>query len=458
MIWALLLVIPPLAADENQDLWPKSTFVQSAKIQYQHVYKKSHSRQDLQHAIDLIDQAIAKFGRDPELYFIQGTFYAEVNSLDTMVLYFDSVQTFCDDETIDKKIRANCYKKEKYIDKIAKFRQSYWESSYNSGIDFLNQYDTAHAWMARTSNPDSLKLLDSLSQLAYEKSKDELDLAIRMIPDSARTYDALAILEDHAGNGAEAAAGYKKAMEYRGFDADGVARVAYTYIQMPESEDKSMKWDSSIVWFEKYLTYNPDDINALINLSVAYSVKGDYEKSHEYIMKVLEVDPENVQALTSAGQYYFSHMQDAALAIQDISEDDPNPDAARKELEDKTEEYRKKAEEAFSKAVEVDAQNLDALRLLGILQLLSEKNKEAADAFEQYIALNPNDLSVLDYLGRAYIKIPDYEKAILAYEKVVEIDPGNEDAWERLAELYATVGRTADADKATAKYEDLKKL
>jgi len=455
---AVLFVIPAILADENQELWNKSTFVQSAKIQYQHVYSRTHARSDLQHAIDLIDQAIAKFGRDPELYFIQGTFYAEVNALDTMIMYFDSVKTFCDDETIDEKLRKNCYKKEKYIEKIAKFRQKYWEDSYNDGVEMLRQYDTTRAWMERSTNPDSVKIIDSLSQLTYKKAKENFGLAIKMMPDSSITYDAIGILEENAGNQMAAAEGYKKAMEYRGLDAAGASRVAYMYIQMPESENKEAKWDSSIVWFEKYLEFKKDDVNALINLSVAYSVNGDLEKSHEYTMKVLEVDPENIQALTSAGQYYFSHMQDAALAIQDIPDDDANAESRKKELEAEAEEYRKKAEEAFSTAVNVDPQNGDAWRLLGIMRLLSGNSADAATAFEKYLEINPTDLSVLDYLGRAYIQVPDYEKAIVAYEKVVEIDRGNEDAWERLSELYSTVGRTVDADKAKAKYEELKKL
>jgi tetratricopeptide (TPR) repeat protein len=54
--------------------------------------------------------------------------------------------------------------------------------------------------------------------------------------------------------------------------------------------------DAAIEDFNLVINNHPEFIDAYIGLAEAYSKKGDQEKAKEYFNKVLELDPENVQA------------------------------------------------------------------------------------------------------------------------------------------------------------------
>lgn len=451
LIIALACFASTIMAQGNRALWSQENYIQSAKIQYKHVYQKTKLRSDLDHCIELIREASERFPGRPELHYMMGTFYAEVSVFDTMDIYFDSTQIFCDDETIDEKWRKKCYKGDKLIKKMDKIRQDAWEKSFGNGVDYLAQYDTVLAWQQRAPTEDSARALDSMKDLAFTLSKESFETAVMVLPDSIRTYDALAVLLQREEKHKEAIEIYTKAIGLIGETPALVSKIAYAYIYIPE-------WDSAIVWFEKYLTYEPEDLNALINLSIAYSNIGNHEKWYEYTQKVLELQPENTQFLFNAGQYWFMKMQDAASEIAEITDSTPDATAKRDELEKKSDEALIKSVNYFKDIIRIDPQDKDALKRLGILYLLSAQNEEAVKVFEEYVAIDPSDNDVLDYLGRAYINSENTKAAIKPYEMLVENDPGNIDAWERLKDLYEFNGMPDKAKDAEARAEELKKL
>ncbi len=438
-------------AQENRAIWSESNYVQSAKIHYQHVYKKSRLRSDLYHCIDLVREAADRFGHRPGLYYMLGTFYAEINAIDTMVAYFDSVKTFCDDESIDEKYRKHCFKKDNYIKAMGKLRQKNWEDAYNDAVENLSLYDTISVWLSAAPNEDSAHILDSLKNLAYNISKENFEIALMVKPEDPRNYDGMAVLLERENHHKDAIELYTKAIEAQGESPTLISKMAYAYIYIPD-------WPNAIKWFKKYLEDEPEDLNALINLSVAYSNVDDHEKWYEYTSRVLELQPENTQFLFNAGQYWFMKMQDAASELAAVTDSTPDADAKRTTLDASINECRQNSEKNFEEIIRINPEDTDALKRVGIIYLLSQQDRKAADAFENFIALDATDNDVLDYLGRAYIKLEDTKAAIRPYEMLVDNDPGNVDVWERLSELYQYNGMPEKSAEAKAKAEELKKL
>jgi len=436
IVFVLALVLVAPAAAQEQKCKSLSCFVQSAKIHYQQVYKKTKLRDDLYHCIDLLKEASDMFPQRPEVYYMLGTFFTEFNAIDTMVAYFDSVEIFCNDESIDKKYRKNC---DDYFDKMEKLRQDTWEREYNDGVNYLQQFDTIRAMIERapSDNPDSLHTLDSLKTTAFDLSKKSFEKAMMVKPMEPFTYEGLAILLEREENHQQAIDLYKKAMDLLGEDSALVAKTAYAYIEIPD-------WENAIAWFEKYLEYAPEDPNALINLSVAYNAIGNYDKWYEYTREVLNIDPDNTQLLFNAGQFWFMKMQDAASQEQ--------VDSAAVSA------YRDSAAHFFEEIVNVDPNDTDAIKRLGVLYLLGQNPEKAADVFEQYMEVDSSDVDVLDYLGRTYIMLEDTKAAIRPYRLLVEQTPDDFDAWERLAELYEYNGMMDQAEKAQARADSLKNL
>lgn len=446
-----VLLVPLAKSEENRDLWPLSTFIQSAKIQYQHVYKKTRLREDLYWSIDLLRDASGRFGHVPQVYFMLGSFFAEINALDTMSAYFDSTMTYCADTTVDKKYRKNCYKKDNYEKTIADFRLKYWEESYNDAVEYLNQYDTIVAQLERAVDEDSIRSLDSTKAVAFDLCLHNFEQAVMVKPEESKSLGGIGILYQRENQNEKAVEYYKKALKLDGESADGVSRIAYAYITIPD-------WDSSIVWFEKLLEHDSTNTSALINLSVCYSSINDYDKSYEYIEKLLELEPNNTQSLFNAGQYWFLQMQDAAAAMADVSDSLPDAKTKKKEMEELTAKHRDKAAGYFERILEVNPEDIDALKRLGILYLLGQKLEDAAAVFAKNAEVSPNDNDALDYLGRTYIQMGDFKRAVEPYEKLLENDPGNLDAWERIEELYRYTDQPDKAENAKVKIEELKKL
>jgi len=454
----------PVQGEENRDLWSLSTFIQSAKIQYQHVYKKSKLRSDLYVSIDLMRDASRRYPHVPEVYFMLGTFFTEIHALDTMVAYFDSLETYCADQSVDAKYRTDCYKsKEGFLAKVAAIKQKYWEESFNDGANYLTQYDTVVAAKKR-SPEDSIKYYDSLRVAAFDITKSSFEQSILVRPKDSllvRSYTALGALYQRDERYLDAVEAYKSGMKISGESAEAVSRIANAYISIPD-------WKNSIVWFERYLDYisKPETsstvsvvyVNTLINLSIAYNQIDDFDKGYEYTERLLKEDSSNVQGLSAAGQYWFFKMQESISAMSEIADSVPNAEAKRKEMEAKTAELRSKAIEYFDKVITNDPENAVALRRLGLLYLLSDKNQQAAEVFEKYIAIDPNDVSILDFLGRAYIRLQNLDKAIATYETIVNNDPGNISAWEELETLYNHTNQSEKAEKAAATVKELKKM
>jgi tetratricopeptide (TPR) repeat protein len=448
----LSLSIPAMAQEGSSEKCQSlSCYLQSAKIQYQHVYKKSRLRDDLYHCIDLLKEASTRYGHLPEVHYYLGVFYAEINALDTMVAYFDSVAMFCGDPSIAEQDKKNCTKGDNYKKKMADMRQKFWEESYNSAVSYLVQYDTVCAYMKLPVSDDSMKVLDSLKDMAFRLARNDFDMALIAKPGEARTYDALAVLLERQKNYADAITLYLKAMEKVGEDSALVGKIAYAYIYIPD-------WENARIWFEKYLKFNPNDINALMNLSAAYSALKQYDKWFEYTQRVLELQPDNTQFLFNAGQYWFLKMQESVDELIAITDTTAATKEKREALEGKADEYREKAVQCYRKIIEVDPKDNDARKRLGILLLLGQQAQKAAVVFEEFVALDSLDNDALDYLGRSYIMLGETKAAIRPYELVVKNDPGDVEAWERLEELYRYNAMPDEAEKAQAKVAELKKL
>lgn len=450
-VLVLALMIPSIMAQENRGLWSESNYVQSAKIHYKHVYIKSKRREDLYHCIDLLREAADRFGHRPELYYMLGTFYAEINAYDTVIAYFDSVDVFCSDESIEEKYRKNCYKKQNFKKKMALLRMDQWETSYNDAIDFLGQFDTVMSWVSVAPTEDSAEVLRKLADLAFEESQTGFEAAILVRPNEARTYDALAVLYQRRQMNKEMVDLYEKEIELLGENDELVSKIAYTYISIPD-------WENTIIWFDKFIANNPTDVNALINISAAYQRIDNSEKWYEYTERALEVDKENTQLMLSLGEHWYFKMQNATAAQGEIDDSIPGAEAKKAELEVMRIEAMGKAMSQFDRVLAIDSENLGALRQVGILCMLSGDTSKVdigIAAYEKYITIDPQNIGILDYLGRMYIIKGETKAAIKPYEMLVEIDPGRTDAWERLAELYEYNQMPQKSKVAKAKADEL---
>ena len=164
-----------------------------------------------------------------------------------------------------------------------------------------------------------------------------------------------------------------------------------------------------------------------------------FEKGIEELLMAIKLDPELVEAYVALGDAYILK----PLWAHTYEE--------RKKYREK---YRKKAEEAYKKAIELDPQNPEThYRLLMVLEDESEIEKIASKILE----LDPNHPEVHAGIARGLEQEGKIDEAIIEYQKHIEININknkyiNEGIYFRLAELLKNQGRKREAIEVIKQY------
>jgi len=85
--------------------------------------------------------------------------------------------------------------------------------------------------------------------------------------------------------------------------------------------------------------------------------------------------------------------------------------------------------EWFEKALEIDPQNTDALKNMGIVLMEKERNEEAIQYLEAVLKIDPEDIDGWKFKAKALEKLDRYQDAIACYDMALSIDPERTDMW-----------------------------
>ncbi len=150
--------------------------------------------------------------------------------------------------------------------------------------------------------------------------------------------------------------------------------------------------------------------------------KKEYQKAKEICKQALEIEPDRVCAWHILGHIYY------------------------------VEKKFNKAIEAFIKILEIDPKNLDewnpyALNYLAHIYIEICDYAKAIDSARTAVKLDSNFKVAWGNLAGAYFKRGEYDKVINVCHRALEIDARNEYAWSNLARAYNKLG---DYDNAIA--------
>lgn len=158
----------------------------------------------------------------------------------------------------------------------------------------------------------------------------------------------------------------------------------------------------------------PGDINALCLLGSILLLKKDYPESERLFRKVLEVDPDHVEALNNLGVAILEHKRDLASA-----------------------------EHLFRKVIQLHPSHVKALLNIGNICSTLGQTEDAKEFYLQALSIDPNDGAILNNLGALYVKSDQPVEAIKYYRKANELLPHNV---EILTNLIVSIYRTKDKE------------
>ena len=156
------------------------------------------------------------------------------------------------------------------------------------------------------------------------------------------------------------------------------------------------RWDEAIQKLEQLMKDFPDEKEVIMlsqfSLSNIYVQKGELPKGEEILEKILEINPDNVQANNDLGYLWADQ---------------------GKNLE--------KSEKMIRKALAAEPENGAYLDSLGWVLFKLGKVEESIEPLEQATKMNMgSDTTVWDHLGDAYLKLMRTEKAIEAWQTALQ--------------------------------------
>lgn len=113
------------------------------------------------------------------------------------------------------------------------------------------------------------------------------------------------------------------------------------------------------------------------------------------------------------------------------------------------------AEQAYSRAVELNPEHVDASSNLGVIYYKQGRLADAEALFRTILAANPDDAEIRYNLGGALAAQNKLDEAAREFEKAREAQPDLAQPYLGLGTVYQAQGKKAEAIEALRKYVEL---
>jgi tetratricopeptide (TPR) repeat protein len=205
------------------------------------------------------------------------------------------------------------------------------------------------------------------------------------------------------------------------------------------------KYPEAIETFQKLLTTEPNNVQALNGLTIAYLNQSKFDDALVTVNKALVLDPMNSRLFYTKAQVLDAEKKtvDAIETYLTFSSLAPN-DGAALAAQGRAEELYK---EVLPSITPPGVQYIQGLRMLS-----QRQPEQAIMSFNKCKSLDPNNPEADMMLGRAYLQAGEPEKAIPCFESILKTQPNSPVAYYQLGSSYQMHGQTKNAQEAFQKF------
>ena len=204
----------------------------------------------------------------------------------------------------------------------------------------------------------------------------------------------------------------------------------------------------AIEQYEQIIKIEPDNVDDHLLLGRLYRLNNDLQKAEDEFKTAVKLEPDSEEAVTTLA-YLYNEEGDTARAGEVLSS---IPDAARSAklysalgyTYEQQKQY-KKAINAYRHAIELDRDNLDAIR--GLAQNLMNDGQTDA-ALEQYKIIadaNPEDAQTYLRMAEIYRKSGKFDQALENLKKAESMVQDSIEVPYNMAAVYQAQGRYDEA-------------
>jgi tetratricopeptide (TPR) repeat protein len=212
--------------------------------------------------------------------------------------------------------------------------------------------------------------------------------------------------------------------------------------------------------FEAASKLDPKLPGAWLGLAETARVEGKAAKAEEYVRKALEVAPSNPEVQRAYGRLLFAKgdLPGAEAAFKRAIELAPNEAISYLDLGELYSQGSRNfpaAEQAFARAVALDASHAGARFGFATAQAANGKWQEAIASYEEAHRLAPKNPLPLIGLGALYLSRKDSGQARAAFERALKIQPKLPPALEGLGDAFLQERNYVKAEAAYAECANL---
>jgi tetratricopeptide (TPR) repeat protein len=200
--------------------------------------------------------------------------------------------------------------------------------------------------------------------------------------------------------------------------------------------------------YEQIIKIEPDNVDDHLLLGRLYRLNNDLQKAENEFKTAVKLEPDSEEAVTTLA-YLYNEEGDTTRAGEVLSS---IPDVARSAklysalgyTYEQQKQY-KNAINAYKKAVELDRENLDAIR--GLAQnLMNDGQADAAlDQYKIIADANPEDWQTYLHIAEIYRKSGRFDLALESLKKAQSMAPDSIEVPYNLAAVYQAEGRYDEA-------------
>lgn len=306
----------------------------------------------------------------------------------------------------------------------------------------------------------------------YACAAREFRAALHFDPSSARLHYALGLSLNAGGKPTEALDELRRSIQLDGNRIEPRLLAGFLLNESGQRGEAEEEWEAALRvdpestvaldWLAKariadeqyaaaidLLTSSPRDLELTLDLTLAYSRNGQFDKAAEVLQDALQKQPNELSLITALATVYVqSHRyQDAQNLIKQALLSHPD-DTATEMLYLKLlvmQDDFASARPLAQKLLTGHPNDFDALYLSGIIDVEDQKDDLAIEHLGKAVALNPDHYDVRYNLGIALARQQKYKEALEEFTKAVALAPNEAQAHFHRAQVLRALGKNSEA-------------
>ena len=231
-------------------------------------------------------------------------------------------------------------------------------------------------------------------------------------------------------------------------DKDSLDLIILIYI-------KTNKPNDAIQFVNRCIGLFPQDISYLEKKYKLLTFIGDQSSALDCLNKLNKISP-TIESTREISNIYIDkgEIEKSEEIIQHFFESNKSYSELYKGIRHVKAGRNKLAEEAYKKVLKKDKNNVDALRLLGLLAFKQNNYPIAEKLFIRGIQLNPTFKLLWENLAKCFRLQNKFQHAQKAFENLLKLDPNNLEAMGALGTIHI---RLSNFDEGIEIYKNLLK-